>query len=146
MQRQLADCEALAERKGWDVFERYADDDVSAWSGRSRPEYVQCLDDLAAGMIDGLLVYDLDRLHRQPRELEAFIDLCERLRLTNVTSVSGDIDLTRPEGRFQARILGAVAAKESDDKSRRIQRKHEELPSRRTAGSPAVAADPMARR
>ena len=88
----------LAERKGWEVVERYVDDDVSAWSGKGRPEYTRCLDDLAAGVIDGLLVYDLDRLHRQPRELEAFIDLCHRLRLTNVTSVSGDIDLTRPGG------------------------------------------------
>jgi site-specific DNA recombinase len=41
--------------------------------------------------------------------------------------VSGDIDLTTPDGQFQARILGAVAKKESDDKSRRIRRKHEEL-------------------
>ncbi len=72
-------------------------------------------------------MYDLDRLHRQPRELEAFIDVCRRLGLTNVTSVAGDIDLTTPGGQFQARILGAVAAKESDDKSRRIRRKHEEL-------------------
>jgi hypothetical protein len=78
-------------------------------------------------VIDGLLVYDLDRLHRQPRELEEFIDLCERLRLRNVASVSGEIDLTTPDGQFQARILGAVAKKESDDKSRRIRRKHEEL-------------------
>src|SRR5207247_3467669 len=80
-----------------------------------------------AGSINGLLVYDLDRLHRQPSELESFIDLCQRLRLTNVASVSGDIDLTTPDGQFQARILGAVAKKESDDKSRRIRRKHEEL-------------------
>ncbi len=34
--------------------------------------------------------------------------------------MSGDIDLTTPDGQFQARILGAVAKKESDDKSRRI--------------------------
>jgi site-specific DNA recombinase len=127
VQRQIADCERLAERKGWEIVERYIDDDVSAWSGRTRPEYRRCLDDLAAGRVNGLLVYDLDRLHRQPRELEAFIDVCRRLELTNVTSVAGDIDLTTPEGQFQARILGAVAAKESDDKSRRIRRKHEEL-------------------
>ena len=41
--------------------------------------------------------------------------------------MSGDIDLTTPDGQFQARILGAVAKKESDDKSRRIRRKHEEI-------------------
>jgi site-specific DNA recombinase len=75
----------------------------------------------------GCLIYDLDRLHRQPSELESFIDLCARLQLTNVASVSGDIDLTRADGQFHARILAAVARKESDDKSRRIRRKHEEL-------------------
>jgi site-specific DNA recombinase len=125
--RQIEDCERLAERKGWRVVEQYVDDDVSAWSGRKRPQYRRSLDDLEAGAIDGLLVYDLDRLHRQPSELESFIELCSRLRLTNVASVSGDIDLTTADGQFQARILGAVAKKESDDKSRRIRRKHEEI-------------------
>ena len=123
----MEDCERLAERKGWVIVERFVDDDVSAWSGKRRPEYGRCLEAVEAGVLDGLLVYDLDRLHRQPKELEDFIDLCERLRLTNVASVSGDIDLTTPDGQFQARILGAVAKKESDDKSRRIRRKHEEL-------------------
>src|SRR5205823_14429017 len=99
----------------------------SAWSGKRRAEYGRCLDDLRSGTIDGLLVYDLDRLHRQPRELEQFIDLCQGLRLTDVASVSGDIDLTTADGQFQARILGAVAKKESDDKSRRIRRKHEDI-------------------
>jgi site-specific DNA recombinase len=125
--RQIEDCVRLAERKGWQVVEQYVDDDVSAWSGRKRPQYARSLDDLEAGTINGLLVYDLDRLHRQPSELEAFIELCGRLRLTNVASVSGDIDLTTADGQFQARILGAVAKKESDDKSRRIRRKHAEL-------------------
>ena len=74
--RQLEDCERLAERKGWQVVEQYVDDDVSAWSGRQRPEYARSLADLEAGSINGLLVYDLDRLHRQPSELESFIDLC----------------------------------------------------------------------
>jgi site-specific DNA recombinase len=125
--RQIEDCERLAERKGWRVVEQYVDDDVSAWSGRKRPEYARSLADLEAGAINGLLVYDLDRLHRQPSELESFIALCQRLRLTSVASVSGEIDLTTADGQFQARILGAVAKKESDDKSRRIRRKHEEI-------------------
>jgi DNA invertase Pin-like site-specific DNA recombinase len=127
VERQLEDCRRQAEQRGWEIVERFVDDDVSAWSGKERPEYKRCLDALRSGAIEGLLVYDLDRLHRQPRELEEFIGLCERLRLTNVASASGDIDLTTAEGQFQARILGAVAKKESDDKSRRIRRKHLEI-------------------
>jgi site-specific DNA recombinase len=130
VERQLEDCERLGKRKAWVVVERYVDNDVSAWSGKQRPEYARCLDDLESGAIDGLLVYDLDRLHRQPRELEAFIDLCQVLGLSNVASVSGDIDLTTADGQFQARILGAVAKKESDDKSRRIRRQKEQLAER----------------
>ena len=125
--RQMEDCARLAERKGWRVVEQYVDDDVSAWSGKRRPEYARLLADLQAGSINGLLVYDLDRLHRQPSELESFIDLCQRLGLTNVASVSGEIDLTTADGQFQARILGAVAKKSSDDTSRRIRRKHLEI-------------------
>jgi hypothetical protein len=85
------------------------------------------LDALEAGEVDGVLVYNLDRLHRKAKELEAFIELCQELRLTAVASVEGDIDLTSADGQFHARILGAVHQKESDDKSRRIRRKHEEL-------------------
>ena len=125
--RQLADCRRLAERKGWPLVEEYVDDDVSAWSGRERPQYARMLSDLEAGTINALLVYDLDRLHRQLSGLEELIGLCEAQGLTNVASVSGDLDLTTADGRFRARILVAVATKESDDKSRRVGRKHDEL-------------------
>jgi len=127
VERQVEDCARLGERKGWRVVEQYVDNDFSAWSGTRRPEYARLLADLQAGTIDGLLVYDLDRLHRQPSELESFIDLCQGLGLTNVASVSGEIDLTTADGQFQARILGAVAKKSSDDTSRRIRRKHLEI-------------------
>jgi NAD(P)-dependent dehydrogenase (short-subunit alcohol dehydrogenase family) len=35
--RQLEDCEALADRLGWEVTHRYGDNDLSAYSGRTRP-------------------------------------------------------------------------------------------------------------
>jgi site-specific DNA recombinase len=128
--RQVEDCERLAERKGWRVLERYVDDDVSAYGGKGRPEYARMLDDLRSGVIDGVVVWHLDRLHRQPKELEEFFDVCKAARVDRLASVTGDIDLADHDGQFMARILGAVAKKESDDKSRRIRRKHEELAER----------------
>ena len=124
--RQLADCEQLAERRGWTVVERYVDSDISAYSGKRRPEYLRMLDDVDTGAIEAVLVYHADRLHRHPRELEDFIDLCQRTK-TKIATVSADLDLSTHEGQLLARITGAVARKESDDKSRRIRRKHEEL-------------------
>ena len=86
------------------------------------------LDDLRTGTIDGVVVYHLDRLHRQPQELEEFFDVCKAAGVDRLGDGDGRrIDLATRDGQFQARILGAVAKKESDDKSRRIRRKHEEL-------------------
>jgi DNA invertase Pin-like site-specific DNA recombinase len=125
--RQEQDCRALATARGWQVAEVYVDNDVSAYSGKLRPQYQRMLLDLKEGTRDGLIVYHLDRLLRQPRELDDVIDLCAAADISDVVSLSGDIDLTTPDGQLHARILAAVARKESDDKSRRIRRKHQEL-------------------
>lgn len=125
--RQRADCRDLAARLGWTIADEYVDDDRSAYNGKHRPEYQRMRADIKARAIDGVLVYNLDRLHRQPRELEAFLDLCDEVKLTALSSVEGDINLASSDGRFQARILGAMASKSSEDTSRRIRRKNLEL-------------------
>lgn len=124
--RQLEDCERLAGVLGWPVAERYVDQDVSAYKAKIRPAYRRLLSDLRDGSVDGLIVYHLDRLHRQPRELEEFFEVCTAAGVDDLATVTGRIDLADPDGQFQARILGAVAKKESDDKSRRIQRQKEQ--------------------
>jgi site-specific DNA recombinase len=130
IKRQLEDCERYAELKGWPVAVRYIDDDISACSGKPRPEYGRMLDDIASGRIDAVVVWHQDRLHRHPKELEEFLETCDRAHLTHLSSVQGEIDLSTHDGRFHARIMGAVARKESDDKSRRAVRKHLELAQR----------------
>jgi site-specific DNA recombinase len=125
--RQLEDCRTLAERKGWDVAGEYVDDDVSAYKASIRPAYRELLGAITDGAVDAVIVWHLDRLHRQPKELEEFFEVCDKAGLTNLASVTGDVDLSSDDGRFMARILGAVARKESDDKSRRIRRKALEL-------------------
>jgi site-specific DNA recombinase len=125
--RQLQDCEAYAALKGWQVAERYCDDDFSAYSGKPRPEYQRMLADLKSRRIDGVVVWHLDRLHRSPKELEEFIEICDAAGVRHLATVTGDVDLSTHDGRFHARILGAVSRKESDDKSRRATRKHLEI-------------------
>ena len=124
--RQLADCKELAAAKDWQVVERYVDSDISAYGGKRRPEYLRMLEEIEAGVVEAVVVYHADRLHRHPRELEDFIDLCQRHK-TRLATVTGETDLATHDGQLIARIQGAVARKESDDKSRRIRRKHEEL-------------------
>lgn len=125
--RQVQDCRELAARRGWPVGAVYVDDDVSAYRGKPRPEYRRMLDDIRAGAVDAVVVWHLDRLHRHPKELEVFFEVCDAAGVTALASVTGDTDLSTHDGRFLARILGAVARKESDDKSRQITRKHLEM-------------------
>ncbi|VXC32011.1 hypothetical protein ARTHRO9AX_270002 [Arthrobacter sp. 9AX] len=85
------------------------------------------LTDLAEGYRDAVIVYNMDRLTRQPMELEQFTRLCEQAGVTQVKSVTADIDLGNDDGLFMARILAAIASKESGRKSQRLQRKARQL-------------------
>jgi len=125
--RQLEDCRDAAARRGWKVVEEYVDNDVSAYKSKVRPEYRRMLSDIKDGYVDSVVVYDQDRLTRQPRDLEEFFDICDAAGVRDLATVSGVLDLSTDSGQFTARILGAVARKSSDDQARRIQRKHAEL-------------------
>ena len=77
VRRQEDDCRAEAVRRQWAVAGVYVDDDRSAFSTRKpRPEYQRLLNDIREGVIDGVLIWRLDRLHRQPirrrRSLQRF--------------------------------------------------------------------------
>jgi site-specific DNA recombinase len=120
--RQREDCTRLAATLWPDATLTFIEDnDQSAYKAtKRRVGYEQLLKLIADETIEGLVIYNLDRLHRQPRELEAFIDLCTVHKFTHIHSVQGDIDLSTHDGQLMARIMGAVAKKESDDKSRRM--------------------------
>ncbi|MDX2696838.1 recombinase family protein [Streptomyces ipomoeae] len=120
--RQREDCEALAERNGWQVVEVYVDNDVSAFSGKLRKHYRRMLDDLDQGTATIVIVWHTDRLTRSIVELEEYIDLSDRRGISTHTVQAGTIDLATPSGRMTARILGAVARQESEHKGHRVAR------------------------
>ncbi|MCX4665600.1 recombinase family protein [Streptomyces sp. NBC_01381] len=132
--RQREDVEQLAKRLGWTVGKIYPENDTSAYKrkrielpdGRHvwrviRPEFRQMLKDYQDGAIDGIIVYDLDRLARQPRDLEDLIDLVDHYRRP-VAGVTGSLDLMTENGKAMARVLMAMANKSSADTARRVSR------------------------
>jgi site-specific DNA recombinase len=139
VQRQEADCLEEAKRRGWSVAQVYVDDDLSAFNPKKpRPEYQRLLSDIQLGSRDGVMIWRLDRLHRQPRELEEFIVLCDKHQVALAT-VTGDVDLSTSQGRLLARAWGAFAAHENDVKSERMRRANLERARRglaRTAWRP----------
>jgi site-specific DNA recombinase len=119
--RQEEDCRKLAAQLGWPVVDIYVDNDVSAYSGKPRPEWQRLLGQVESGAVDAVLCWHVDRLTRSPRELEDVIDLADRHGLALAT-VTGDIDLQSPTGRMVARLLGASARYESEHKGERQRR------------------------
>lgn len=120
VERQLRECREAAEGQGWSIGATYVDDDVSAYSGKPRPEYARLLADIRQGVVDGLVAWHPDRLHRRPVELEEFIQLLEASSLPMMTVQAGNYDLSTPTGRAVARTLGAWAAHESEHKGERV--------------------------
>jgi DNA invertase Pin-like site-specific DNA recombinase len=124
VERQEQLCRKLARERGWAIAETYLDNDRSAFSGKPRPAYTRMLADIDAGTRDAVICVDLDRLTRRPAELEAFMELADRHGIA-LANVSGDTDLSTSDGRFKARIMGAVARQESERKGERIAREAE---------------------
>ncbi|MGW3650216.1 recombinase family protein [Streptomyces sp. NPDC000878] len=139
--RQEEDGRALAARLGWTIVKVIPEDDTSAFKRRRiklpdgstalrtvRPGFRTALDGLASGEWDGLIADDLDRVARDPRDLEDLIDVVESCRpRIPVESVTGSLRLANDADITVARIMCAVANKSSRDTARRVTRKHEEL-------------------
>ena len=137
VERQEQDGRALAHRRGDEVVEVYVENDTSAYKRRKirvpdgttalrvyRPEYRRALADLAEGVIDVLICYDLDRMVRDPRDLEDLIDVVESTGRKAI-SVTGSLQLENNAGITMARVGVAVANQSSRDTARRVARARE---------------------
>lgn len=122
---QEQDCRKLAERLGWIVYRVFVDNDIRAakYSNKPRPAYLEMLQAMREGVVQAVLCWDVYRLVRQPKELEEFLDIAEASGITRLGTVSGDYDLSTPEGRFQARLWANIAANESEKTSQRHRRR-----------------------
>jgi len=134
VERQLEECERIVAERGWTLHRVYRDNNLSA-SKRDgvRPAYNEMERDFEAGAFDALVCWDLDRLTRQPRQLEDWIDAAVYRHLRLVTA-NGEADLANDAGRMFARIKATVARAEMERKSARqkaanAQRRSEGIPS-----------------
>lgn len=118
--RQEAACRSLAFAKGWaDSLTVYQDNDRSASTGKTRPDFERLISDVEAGRVQAILVWHIDRLTRSVRDLQRVIE-AGKDRCVNIASVHGvSIDLGDPTGIATATILTAVAAMEVAHKGER---------------------------
>lgn len=124
IERQREDCLRITKDRGWEVVEEYVDQSKSATDKtKNRPDYDRMVADYASGKFDAIVCYDLDRLTRQPRQLEDWIDAAQDRGLL-LTTANGEADLTTDSGRLFARLKAAVARSEVERKSARQSRSH----------------------
>lgn len=131
LQRQVDECTALAEQNRWEIARRFDDNDLSAFSGKTRPGFEALLESMKRGEIDVLLCWHVDRLYRSMKDLERLIDIAEKHRVHIKAVQGGELDLSSSAGRMVARILGSVSRQESEHKGERQRLANEQ---RRTSG------------
>ncbi|MFE6103164.1 recombinase family protein [Streptomyces laurentii] len=135
IERQVEDCHTLAEQLSnpqveFRVVRVFEDNDLSAYSGKPRPDYLAMLQALRDDEADCVLAWHTDRLHRSPSELEEYINVCEPRQVDTRTAKSGHLDLTTATGRMIARQLGVQARYEVERMIERQRRKRDQMAAR----------------
>lgn len=104
---QQSRCEALAIAKGWDVGQIYSD---LARSGKDlkRPQYEAMIKDLEAGLIQGVIIFKLDRLSRSPKDTYSIIEQFNKSKWA-LCSVSESLDISSPAGVMLVQVLASFA-------------------------------------
>jgi DNA invertase Pin-like site-specific DNA recombinase len=137
VQRQEADCRALAEDLGWDVVAVRTDNDISAYSGKPRPGYRALLEDVREGRADAVLAWHPDRLYRRLPDLEELAHVVQASGAVIRTCRAGELDLNSASGIMQAEILAAVSKHEVAHATERIKAaKNEAAAQGRYRGGP----------
>ena len=130
----------ICARQGWTARE-YVDNSVSASKARGPDSaYGRIMADARAGRVKVVIVWDLDRLTRSPREIEDWIDLCEQHGVRLVT-MDGECDTRTENGRLFLRIKAAVARHEVEHKAARQRAAHAQKAAK---GLPAGGRRPFA--
>jgi site-specific DNA recombinase len=137
---QGKDCDLLAARIGWTfgpaATHHIIENDTSAFKRKKitlpdgrradrtvRPGFREALAMLADGRADGFMAHDLDRVFRDPRDLEDMIDVVEAaIPRIPVETVTGSLRLANDADVTMARVMVAVANKASRDTARRVSR------------------------
>ena len=126
VERQEAECRAIIAAKNWVLGEIYSDTVSASKKNVTRPNYDRMLLDFKRGKFVALVCWDLDRLTRQPRQLEDWIEAAEEDGLLLVTA-NGEADLTNDNGRLFARMKAIVSKAEMERKGARQKAKNAQL-------------------
>jgi DNA invertase Pin-like site-specific DNA recombinase len=116
---QESRCRRLCADAGYEVVRVYADDGISAFTGKHRPGYEQMKLDVAAGMIDVIVATAQDRLSRVPLDLLALQTLCNEHDVRWHTIHDGVLDHSDSTAELRAFMSGYMNQHEIKERQRR---------------------------
>jgi site-specific DNA recombinase len=111
---QKSACEKYAVSNGLNIIEEFVEQ-VSAF--KERPQFEKML--LRLKEVSGILVFDLDRLVRDPIQLGKIIMTFQETK-KRIFQISGTLDLDSDEDRLLARIKTDIAQYETEKLKRRV--------------------------
>lgn len=121
-----------AAKEGWTIVDQYVDDGVSGETIEERPSFVRLLADVERGLVDAILVMDLDRLTRSKSQLTRarIWDHLQTFGCQVATPTQGLIDPRNDVDALTIGIMGGVSSYEKRMILKRTQRGKREVARR----------------
>jgi len=118
---QLTVAHQLAAARGWEVVHTFSDNDISATTGKYRPDYHVMMAAAARGEFDAIIVFHTSRLWRNRRERADGIEILRKPGVSVVAVKGPSLDMSTAYGRGMAGMLGEFDTMEAEVKSERQQ-------------------------
>ena len=109
-----------AQRRGWIVAATFKDDGFSGFKEITRDGFGELIAAIEAGVVDVVIVRDIDRLTRNLTDWNAFEKVCVRHGVRLSAYTGGDLDLSTAEGAYYGGMETLRARRESAVKSARV--------------------------
>ena len=111
LEQQIAACKRFCDYRGFEVVTVYSE--ILSGAKAKRPQYLQVVTDLRGYKYDGIVVFRLDRLGRNARELALLVDQLEGKRI-KVISVNESFDTSTAIGRAMRELIYIFAQLERE--------------------------------
>src|SRR3954454_23655622 len=109
VENQIRELEAVGERLGWEIVERYIDQGISGAKGREqRPALDSLLKAVIRGEVDVVAAWSVDRLGRSLQDLVGILNEI-RSREVDLYLHQQGLDTATPSGRAMYQMLGVFA-------------------------------------